>query len=157
MIGIISFVGYDCHRPNSTSSVRTDGAQRRQERRFEHEETFLQPRFLPNDVSRQIRRLLPNIHLMKMRHYFEEFGCIRCERRDILYASNGPFENCAPLIRGRVVTCLKKKLKSVGITESQQYDALDDCVSRAREILKGGRKGTTTPRQQPSLEPAQKY
>jgi hypothetical protein len=24
MIGIISFVGYDCHRPNSTSSARTE-------------------------------------------------------------------------------------------------------------------------------------
>jgi hypothetical protein len=104
----------------------------------DHEEAFLQPWFLPNDVSRQIRRLLPNIHLMKMRFYFEEYGCIRCERRDILYASNGLCENCAPLIRGRVVTCLKKRLKSVGVRESYQCEALGDCVSSAREILGEG-------------------
>jgi hypothetical protein len=133
------------------------GDRRSQERSSEDEEVFLQPWFLPNDVSRQIRRLLPNIHLMKMRYYFEEYGCIRCERRDILYASNGLCENCAPLIRGRVVTCLKKRLKSVGVAESQQCEVLDDCVSSAREILAGSRKGITTPHQQPSLGPAKNY
>jgi hypothetical protein len=111
------------------------------EPQLDREEVFLQPWFLPNDVSRQIRRLLPNIHLMKMRYYFEEYGCIRCERRDILYASNGLCENCAPLIRGRVVTCLKKRLKSVGVTESLQYEGLEDCVSSAREILAGAHRG----------------
>jgi hypothetical protein len=119
----------------------TKDTQRSQEPRSEDEEVFLQPWFLPNDVSRQIRRLLPNIHLMKMRYYFEEYGCIRCERRDILYATNGLCENCAPLIRGRVVICLKKRLKSVGVSESQQYDALDDCVSSAREILEAANRG----------------
>jgi hypothetical protein len=85
------------------------------------DEIFIQPWFLPKPVSAEIRKLLPNIHLTKMRYYFEDHGCIRCEGRDKLYGSNGFCEDCSPLVRRRIVTCLQKRLKKVGVAGTKPH------------------------------------
>ena len=103
-----------------------------------NEDIFLQPWYMPKPVSLQMRKILPSVHLAKMRYYFDDHGCLRCERRDILYGSNGMCENCSVIVRGRLANCLKKRLKHVGVIEDLSA-GLEDCVSSARQII-GGRR-----------------
>jgi len=104
------------------------------------EDIFLQPWYMPKLVSLQMRKISPSIHLAKMRYHFDDHGCLRCERRDILYGSNGICENCSVIVRDRLANCLNKRLKKVGVREDFS-EALGDCVSSAREIIRrpGGR------------------
>jgi hypothetical protein len=113
------------------------------------DEVILQPWFMPKPVALQIRRILPSVHLAKMRYYFEDYGCIRCEKKTALYASNGFCENCATLVRSRIVNCLKRRLKGVGeggprFTESK----LEDATWLARQIVskRSRTKAGITPR-----------
>jgi hypothetical protein len=94
-----------------------------------------QPWYMPKPVSLQMRKILPSIHLAKMRYYFDDHGCLQCEKRDILYGSNGMCENRSVVVRGRLANCLKKWLKHVGVREDFS-EALGDCVSSAREIIR---------------------
>jgi len=101
------------------------------------DEVFLQPWFLPKDVSLQVRMILPQIHLAKMRYYFDDHGCLRCERRSGLYGSCGLCESCCTTVRRRLQTCLKRRLKAVGVRAGQgraSYD-LAGPVSTARDII----------------------
>lgn len=101
------------------------------------DEAFLQPWYLPKDVYLQIRRVLPHIHLSKMRYYFEDYGCLKCGTRDSLYGSNGLCETCNGLIRGRVVRALQRRLKKVGVLDSADdlSGALGDGMKSAQILL----------------------
>lgn len=121
-------------RPKVPSSSKS----RRRSARGGDEDIFLQPWYMPKPVSLQMRKLLPSVHLAKMRYYFDDHGCLRCERRDILYGSNGMCENCSTIVRGRLANCMKRRLKKVGVIEDFS-GALEDCVSSAREIIGGMR------------------
>jgi hypothetical protein len=109
----------------------------RKQGKYEDEDVSLQPWFLPKDISLQIRMLLPHIQLTKMRYYFDDHGCLRCERRDVLYGSCGLCESCSATVRRRLQTCLKKRLKAVGVRSTRRaaYD-LADPVLAARDILR---------------------
>jgi hypothetical protein len=110
------------------SSVRRSASVR-------DDDIFPQPWYMPKAVSLQMRKILPSIHLAKMRYYFDDHGCLRCERRDILYRSNGMCENCSVVVRGRLANCLKRRLRNVGVVEDFS-EALGECVSSAREIIR---------------------
>ena len=98
------------------------------------QDIFLQPWYMPKPVSSQLRKILPSIHLAKMRYYFDNHGCLRCERRDFLYGSNGICENCSVVVRRRLANCLEKRLRSLGVMENSPH-TLSDCVSSARDII----------------------
>lgn len=118
-----------------------------------NDEVFLQPWFVPKDVYLEIRRLLPNIHLTKMRYYFEDYGCLKCGDRKHLYGSNGLCERCSVLIRGRVARLLKRRLKAVGIGDPPPEIAmtLGSGIDAARSLLHGLRKQITNPRNQKTI------
>jgi hypothetical protein len=120
------------HRPivpqSPRSSVRRSAAVR-------DDDIFLQPWYMPKAVSLQMRKILPSIHLAKMRYCFDDHGCLRCERRDIRYGSKGMCENCSVVVRGRLANCLKRRLRNVGVVEDFS-EALGECVSSAREIIR---------------------
>ena len=118
-----------------------------------NDEVFLQPWFVPKDVYLEIRRLLPNIHLTKMRYYFEDYGCLKCGDRKHLYGSNGLCERCSVLIRGRVARSLKRRLKAVGIDEQPPEIAitLGSGVDAARSLLRSVRRQMTNPRNQKAI------
>jgi hypothetical protein len=102
-----------------------------------NDEIFLQPWYLPREVYLEIRRILPNIHLSKMRYYFEDYGCLRCGTRDSLYGSNGLCERCNVLIRGRVVRSMKRRLRKVGAIgpDLGVSGALEDGMNSAQALL----------------------
>ncbi len=79
------------------------------------DEMFLQPWFIPNHIYRAMRSLLPNAHLFKMRYYFEDYGCVRCGKSDVLYGSNGMCKRCSALVWGRVSLAVRRRLRQAGI------------------------------------------
>jgi len=96
---------------------------------------FLQPWFLPKEVYLEIRRLLPYIHLLKMRYYFDDYGCLKCGKKNALYQSNGLCETCGVTIRQRMKQCLIRRLKEVGVETSSQelpFDSTDGMVNAQR-------------------------
>ena len=75
-----------------TSNAEIKKAQRKEvipDSELTKDAIFLQPWFLPVEVYRAIRRVLPYIHLFKMRYYFEDYGCLKCGKKNALYQSNG--------------------------------------------------------------------
>lgn len=114
------------------------------------DDVFLQPWFVPKDVYLEMRRLLPNIHLSKMRYYFEDYGCLKCGERKHLYGSNGLCERCSVLIRGRIVRALQRRLKAVGNIEAPHdiASALGSGIDAARFLLRDLRRPIKNPHNQ---------
>jgi len=80
-----------------------------------YDELFLQPWFLPKPVYLEIRRLLPSSQLLKMRYYFDDYGCLKCGNRSAVYGSNGMCKKCNIVVRARVILSLKKRFRHIGI------------------------------------------
>ena len=107
------------------------------------DEVFMQPWFVPKPIYLAIRRLLPNIHLMKMRFYFDDYGCLRCGRSNVLYESSGMCHACNAIVRSRIMACLKKRLKKARVQwEETASDHFFDEMNLAQLILYGSRKRT---------------
>jgi hypothetical protein len=103
-----------------------------------YDEVFMQPWFIPKPIYLAIRRLLPNIHLMKMRHYFDDYGCLRCGESDAVYGSSGFCYSCNVIVRSRVLAALKKRLKKAHMTwEQTASDHFFDQMNLAQLILQG--------------------
>jgi len=79
-----------------------------------YDELFLQPWFLPEPIYHEVRRLLPSSQLLKMRYYFDDYGCLKCGSRSSLYGSNGMCKNCNIVVRGRVILALRKRFRQIG-------------------------------------------
>ena len=113
------------------------------------DQVFMLPWFLPKQTYLAVRRILPNIHIAKMRYYFEDYGCMRCERRDVLYRTNGLCEQCNTIVRWRLTQCLKKRLADVGIAAASNYESVTGRgLSLAQDLLKPFRQ--SRPRRQKS-------
>jgi len=78
-------------------------------------EIFLQPWYLPRKTFLAIRQLLPSAQLLKMRYYFDDYGCLKCGKSGGVYSSNGMCARCAIVVRARVVTSLKRRFEKLGI------------------------------------------
>lgn len=79
-----------------------------------YDELFLQPWFVAKPTYLALRRLLPSSQLLKMRYYFDDYGCLKCGSRVSLYGSNGLCKGCSIIVRGRVALCLARRFKKVG-------------------------------------------
>lgn len=113
---------------------------------LQHDEIFMQPWFIPKHIYSEIRRLLPNVHLSKMRYYFEDYGGLKCGERKSLYGANGLCEKCTGLIRGRVARALQRRLKDVGEVDLDPgiSGKLGDGMIAAQALLRnfGARRST---------------
>jgi hypothetical protein len=78
------------------------------------DEVFLQPWFLSKAEYMAVRRILPPSQMLKMRYYFDDYGCLKCEKLSSMYGSNGLCRNCSIIIRARVVLALKRRFKKLG-------------------------------------------
>jgi hypothetical protein len=79
------------------------------------DEVFLQPWFLSEAEYMAVRRILPPSQMLKMRYYFDDYGCLKCEKLNSMYGSNGLCRNCSIIIRARVVLALKRRFKKLGV------------------------------------------
>lgn len=77
---------------------------------------------------------------MKLRYYFDDYGCIRCGRSDVLYAAAGFCNSCNVVVRTGVMACLKKRLKKAHVKwEETVSDHFFDQMNLAQLILYGSR------------------
>jgi hypothetical protein len=103
-----------------------------------HDEVFMQPWFIPKPIYLAIRRLLPNIHLMKMRHYFADYGCLRRGESDAVYGASGFCYSYNVIVRSRVLAGLKKRLKKAHMRwEQTASDHFFDQMNLAQLVLHG--------------------
>ncbi len=76
---------------------------------FDSEEMALQPWFLDRKACCAIKRLIPPVHLSKMRYYFEDYGCLRCGSKTRPYASNGMCDTCHTTTFIRIQKALRRR------------------------------------------------
>jgi hypothetical protein len=60
------------------------------------------PWFLSRAVIRQVEALLPSHYHKRFRFYFDRYGCIRCNRKRVLYGANGLCLACVGLVSDRL-------------------------------------------------------
>jgi len=84
-----------------TTSSKPRPAQR-QGGRLTKQELMLQPWFLPKGISRIIRGLVPPDYRKRLHDYFDDYGCMRCNRLDVPYKCNGMCLGCMSTVYGRL-------------------------------------------------------
>lgn len=101
------------------------------------DELFLQPWFLSRSQYEAVRRLLPPSQMLKMRYYFDDYGCLKCGNLEALYGSNGLCRGCSVVVRARVVLALKRRFKQVGV--KIQKEPFERYLARVFERRPGSR------------------
>ena len=76
--------------------------------RRKDQDVILQPWFLPRELRIAVIKLLPPHYLTKMREYFDTYGCMKCERKDVLYHGNGMCIPCCNRFIQRLKRCAKR-------------------------------------------------
>ncbi|SRR6266487_67061 len=104
-------------------------------------DVFLQPWFLPQSIAKSVRRLLPPEYRHKMQFYFEDYGCLRCSKRNVDYGANGMCTICVARVRVRVLWAMKRRWKvpapsgesEKGLTQvGDAQEMLRDLIRHAR-------------------------
>lgn len=95
-------------------------------------EVFLQPWFIDLKTARAVRKILPMDWFHKMRYYFDDYGCMICRNRDVLYQSNGMCRKCTDRVQKRFIRSLAKR--HVPVTLKIKPDSLGR-VNIARMLL----------------------
>lgn len=66
------------------------------------EQTAFLPWFLSQAVRLKIDKLLPRYYPLRLRLYYEKFGCIGCKSKQKMYGSNGLCVSCSSRIGERL-------------------------------------------------------
>lgn len=90
----------------------------------------LQPWFLPRSAYLTIALLVPRAYLLKMRDYYDRYGCMRCNSRTNLYGSNAMCEKCVSEVARRVRRCWKKRQKL--LQESSRNHEIKETIFNAK-------------------------
>lgn len=101
------------------------------------DELFLQPWFLSRSQYAAVRRLLPPSQMLKMRYYFDDYGCLKCGNLKALYGSNGLCRGCSVVVRSRVVLALRRRFKKAGV--SVQSKPFESYLARIFDCKPGSR------------------
>ncbi len=115
-------------RPSIANAVRVGSPE---------DELFLQPWFLSKPIYEAVRRLLPPSQMLKMRYYFEDYGCLKCGDLKALYGSNGLCRRCSIMVRARVVLALKRRFRKLGV--KIQKDPFERYLRRVFDKSPGAR------------------
>ncbi len=75
------------------------------------------------DVFKQIEKLLPYYYHKRFRFYFDRYGCVRCERKDVIYGCSGLCLHCLGLVSDRLkrsdqIMAKRYKKVSAGLSKS---------------------------------------
>ncbi len=86
-------------------------------------DVFLQPWFLPQQTAFAIRNLLPAEHRHKMRHYFDDYGCLKCGKTAVRYGSNAMCKICVQQVKLKMLFAMKRRWKesSLGASPSRTF------------------------------------
>lgn len=95
-----------------------------------------QPWFLPKEVSQKIVQIVPPGYRKRFRHYFDDFGCMGCGRKDVPYRSLGFCETCHSKVTVRMRRSMKSHRRELGVTRTTpRIRWYVEQVNRAQELL----------------------
>jgi len=112
---------------------------------------LLQPWFLPRHISVAVLRLLPYERRGKLHYFFDDYGCMRCDRKDIPYGANGMCHKCFDTVRRRLKISMKRHFKATA--DPKDTPSPRDFLSKAelaRKLLSGLSQRGPNPRQLPT-------
>ena len=115
-----------------------DRTQRR--KRLTADELLFQPWFLSSEIAQTIRVLIPTGYQRKMRDYFDSYRCMRCNREDGVYQSNGMCKLCANIIRIRLRKCIQRRLGADA--EIASAGVFVGAPKKASKLLQGISRGS---------------
>lgn len=86
------------------------------------------------EIRRKVQDLLPYDCHRRFRFYFERYGCVRCERKNVIYGCSGLCERCLGLVSDRLKRGDKKieTLYRASRARAVNFLRRRDC---ARELL----------------------
>lgn len=93
------------------------------------DDVLFQPWFLPKRIADAIRGMVSPAYRARLRHYFEDYGCMICECES-LYHSNGMCATCFKRVLNRLKKSVRRRVKS----ESQPR--LDLVLFRQQKLAK---------------------
>ena len=70
---------------------------------------FLQPWFLPQKTGLAIRKLLPPEHTHRMRFYFDDYGCLKCGKKNTKYGGNALCLACSQSVKLKIFLAIKRR------------------------------------------------
>ena len=73
------------------------------------DEIYLQPWFLPRQTAFAIKRILPPEHRHRMRFYFDDYGCLRCTKKNVTYGSNALCKVCMQQVKLKLFLAIKRR------------------------------------------------
>ena len=73
------------------------------------DDIFLQPWFLSQRTAFAIRRILPPEHRHKMKFFFDDYGCMRCDKKKVTYGSNALCKRCMQQVKLKMFFAIKRR------------------------------------------------
>jgi hypothetical protein len=73
---------------------------------------------------------------MKMRYYFDDYGCLRCGKSNVIYRANGLSEGCTVVVRRRILRAFKKRFRKIGVPLDEKPVAKFVGVGSMKQILR---------------------
>ncbi len=95
-------------------------------------DVFLQPWFVGLKTASAIRRLLRRDYFLRLRSYFDKWGCLICSKNNEQYGANGMCSRCSQRIQKRLFSL---QMKSFVTTPPAPEHAEYDRVRGARKLL----------------------
>jgi hypothetical protein len=112
----------------------------KRKKRLTADELLFQPWFLSAEIAQAIRVLIPPGYQRKMRDYFDSYGCMKCDRRDGVYQSNGMCKLCVNVVRIRLRKCIQQRLSGTG--EIASPGVFVGAPQKASRLLRGISRGS---------------
>lgn len=69
---------------------------------------FMQPWYLTRKLAIRITKMLPRSHTHKMRMYFEDYGCLKCGKKKVMYGSNGFCARCKDKVMHQMLFTIRR-------------------------------------------------
>ncbi|HXX18531.1 MAG TPA: hypothetical protein VEJ46_03950 [Candidatus Acidoferrum sp.] len=91
---------------------------------------FFQPWLVSRETYLAIARLVPREYVQKMRAYFDDYGCIRCDGRKALYGGNGMCDRCHAVIWKRLFLCWRRRVRA--LSKETHRQEMKSIVTNAR-------------------------
>lgn len=91
---------------------------------------ILQPWFVPRSTFLTIARLVPREYHLRMRDFFNRYGCMRCRRRTRPYCSNAMCSQCHSEVGRRLRRCWNRRLKK--LNEQARKHEIKNIVANAK-------------------------
>lgn len=64
---------------------------------------------LSRNTAFAVKRILPPEHRRKMRFYFDDYGCMKCGKKDVQYGSNALRKLCMQQVKLRLFVVIKRR------------------------------------------------